>query len=51
MSGFMLIGLGWLLVNYIADPYVPFMMILDAWNYITGFDLLIVGLFMTMGWR
>lgn len=51
MFGFMLLGLGWLLVNYVAGPKIPLMVDLNAWNYVIGFGLFIVGLLMTMGWR
>jgi hypothetical protein len=51
MLGLMLLGLAWLVVNYIAGPNIPFMRDLDAWNYLIGFGLFIVGLLMTMGWK
>lgn len=51
MFGFMIVGLGWLLVNYVAGPSIPFMVDLNAWNYLIGFSLFIIGLLMTMGWR
>ena len=51
MFGFMLAGLGWLIVNYLVGPQIPFMVELDAWNYGIGFGLFVLGLLMTMGWR
>lgn len=51
MLSLMVIGLAWLVVNYIAGPEIPFMAALNAWNYLIGFSLLIIGLLMTMGWK
>ena len=51
MFGFMLAGLAWLVVNYLAGPQIQFMVELGPWNYAIGFGLFIVGLLMTMGWR
>ncbi|MBC2682542.1 cell division protein CrgA [Corynebacterium anserum] len=51
MLGLMLLGLAWLVVNYIAGPSIPFMVTLGAWNYLIGFGLFIAGLLMTMGWK
>ncbi|AKK07507.1 cell division protein CrgA [Corynebacterium testudinoris] len=51
MFGLMILGLLWLVVNYLAGPSIPFMSSLDAWNYGIGFGLFIIGLLMTMGWR
>ncbi|MBP3088301.1 cell division protein CrgA [Corynebacterium sp. sy017] len=51
MFGFMLIGLGWLVVNYLAGLHIPVMRDLGAWNYAISFGFFIVGLLMTMGWR
>ena len=51
MFGFIIVGMLWLVVNYIASPWIPFMVELGAWNYLIGFGLFIVGLLMTMGWR
>ncbi|WP_018298096.1 cell division protein CrgA [Corynebacterium lubricantis] len=51
MFGFMLFGLVWLLVNYLAGDQIQFMMELGPWNYLIGFGGLIIGLLMTMGWR
>ena len=51
MLGLMVIGLLWLVVNYLAGPQIPFMNELGPWNYAIGFSGLIIGLLMTMGWR
>ena len=51
MFAFMIVGLLWLVVNYLAGPDIDFMLQLGAWNYLIGFTLLIIGLLMTMGWR
>ena len=51
MFGFMLLGLVWLVVNYLAGDQIPFMFELGAWNYGIGFGLFVIGLLMTMGWR
>jgi hypothetical protein len=51
MLGVMLIGLAWLVVNYIAGQQIPFMADLGNWNFAIGFALMIGGLLMTMRWR
>jgi uncharacterized membrane protein len=51
MLGMMLIGLVWLVVNYLAGDRLPFMSELGAWNFAIGFAFMIIGLLMTMRWR
>lgn len=51
MFAFMIVGLAWLIINYLVGPQIPFMADLGAWNYGIGFGLMIIGLLMTMGWR
>lgn len=51
MFGFMVAGLLWLVVNYLAGQDISFMRELGPWNYGIGFGLFIMGLLMTMGWR
>ena len=51
MLGLMLLGLIWLVVNYLAGDRIPFMADLGSWNFGIGFALMIVGLLMTMRWR
>ncbi|MEJ5928454.1 cell division protein CrgA [Corynebacterium sp. H128] len=51
MFGLMIIGLLWLVVNYLAGMDIAFMRELGPWNYGIGFGFFILGLLMTMGWR
>jgi uncharacterized membrane protein len=51
MLGLMLLGLVWLVVNYLAGDRIDFMIALGAWNFAIGFALIVVGLLMTMRWR
>lgn len=49
--GLMLVGLAWLVVNYLASDAIPFMVALGPWNFAIGFSLIVIGLLMTMRWR
>ena len=51
MLGLMLLGLAWLVVNYLAVDSIPFMVALGSWNFLIGFSLIVIGLLMTMRWR
>lgn len=51
MLGLMVLGLLWLVVNYLAGESIPFMAELGGWTYGIGFGLALIGLLMTMGWR
>ncbi|HVE96190.1 MAG TPA: cell division protein CrgA [Pseudonocardiaceae bacterium] len=51
MLGLMLLGLLWLVVNYLAIDKIPLLSSLGNWNFLIGFVLMIVGLLMTMRWR
>jgi hypothetical protein len=51
MLGMMLLGLLWLVVNYLAGDQLPFMSELGGWNFAVGFAFMIIGLLMTMRWR
>lgn len=51
MFGFIILGLLWLVVYYIAGPDIAFMIKLQAWNYAIGFGFFVLGLLMTMGWK
>ncbi len=51
MLGLMLLGLIWLVVNYLAGDRISFMADLGAYNFLIGFALMIAGLLMTMRWR
>ena len=44
-------GLLWLVVNYLAVDYIPWMAALGPWNFLIGFSLIVIGLLMTMRWR
>lgn len=49
--GLMLLGLVWLVVNYLAVDYIPWMAALGPANFLIGFSLIVIGLLMTMRWR
>jgi cell division protein CrgA len=51
MLGLMLLGLLWLVVNYLAIDKIPVLSSLGNWNFLIGFALMIAGLLMTMRWR
>lgn len=51
MFGLMLLGLMWLVVNYLAAQEIPLLADLGNWNFAIGFALMITGLLMTMRWR
>jgi uncharacterized membrane protein len=51
MLGMMLLGLLWLVVNYLAVDKIPLLSELGNWNFLIGFALMVVGLMMTMRWR
>lgn len=51
MLGLMLVGLAWLVVNYLAGQQIDFMVQLGAANFLIGFSLIVIGLLMTMRWR
>lgn len=51
MLGMMLLGLLWLVTNYLAGQKIPFMAELGPWNFAVGFAFMIIGLLMTMRWR
>jgi cell division protein CrgA len=51
MLSVMILGLAWLVVNYIAGTRIPIMNDLGNWNFAIGFALMIGGLLMTMRWR
>jgi uncharacterized YccA/Bax inhibitor family protein len=51
MFGMMLLGLAWLVVNYLAGERITLMADLGPWNFAIGFALLVIGLLMTMRWR
>ncbi|MFG1633627.1 cell division protein CrgA [Pseudonocardia alni] len=51
MVAMWILGLAWLVINYLAGPSIPFMLALNNWNFIIGFSLIVIGLLMTMRWR
>ena len=51
MLGVGLLGLAWLVVNYLAGDKIGFLADLGAYNFLIGFGLIVVGLLMTMKWR
>lgn len=51
MLGLMVLGLAWLVVNYLAGDKIDLFADLGAWNFLIGFAVMIVGLLMTMRWR
>ena len=51
MLGMMILGLLWLVVNYLAVDKIPLLSELGNWNFLIGFTLMIIGLLMTMRWR
>lgn len=51
MLGLMVLGLLWLVVNYLAVDKIPVLRDLGNYNFLIGFVLMIVGLLMTMRWR
>jgi hypothetical protein len=51
MLGMMLLGLLWLVANYLAVEKVPLLSSLGNWNFLIGFALMVIGLLMTMRWR
>ncbi|ANQ71249.1 cell division protein CrgA [Rhodococcus qingshengii] len=51
MLGFMLVGLAWLIVYYLAADSITWMNDLGNYNFLVGFGFMVVGLVMTMRWR
>lgn len=51
MLGLFVVGLAWLVVNYLAQDKIPLMSVLGPWNFAVGFVLIVVGLGMTTRWR
>jgi hypothetical protein len=57
MLGLMVVGLAWLVVNYLAGDKIGLMIALGGdgrgfnYNFVIGFVLIIAGLLMTMKWR
>jgi hypothetical protein len=51
MLGTAVLGLLWLVVNYLAVDKIPLLRDLGNWNFLIGFTLMVIGLLMTMRWR
>ena len=57
MLGLMLLGLAWIVVNYLAGNKLSFLIALGGdgagfnYNFVIGFGLIVAGLLMTMKWR
>jgi hypothetical protein len=51
MAAFLLIGLAYIVVYYMAAESIPFMNDLGSWNFAVGFGFLIVGLGLAVRWR
>jgi hypothetical protein len=51
MAAFLLIGLAYIVVYYMAAESIPFMNSLGSWNFAVGFGFLVVGLGMAVRWR
>ncbi|MDQ2738852.1 MAG: cell division protein CrgA [Actinomycetota bacterium] len=51
MLGLMVLGLLWLVVNYLWGQHIGFLASLGNWNFAIGFGLMVAGLLMTMRWR
>jgi hypothetical protein len=57
MLGLMVLGLIWLVVNYLAGDKIGFMASLGGdgsgfnYNFVIGFGMIVIGLLMTMKWR
>lgn len=51
MAVFLVLGLAWIVVYYMAGESVPLMKSLGSWNFAVGFGFLVVGLGMAVRWR
>jgi hypothetical protein len=51
MCGFLLVGLAWIVVYYIAGQSIPFMSSLQNYNLLIGFGLLAIGFYFATRWK
>jgi hypothetical protein len=51
MAAFLVLGLAYIVVYYMAADSIPFMTSLGSWNFAVGFGFLVVGLGMAVRWR
>jgi hypothetical protein len=46
-----ILGLAWLITDYLGRNALPFMGTLGGFNFLIGFGLIVVSLLMSMRWR
>jgi len=51
MAAFLVLGLAYIVVYYMAAESIPFMNSLGSWNFAVGFGFLVIGLGMAVRWR
>lgn len=51
MAAFLVIGLAWIVVYYMAGESVPVMKSIGSWNFGVGFAFLVVGLGLAVRWK
>ncbi len=51
MAAFLIIGLAYIVVYYMAAESIPFMNSLGSWNFAVGFGFLVIGLGLAVRWR
>jgi hypothetical protein len=51
MAVFLVIGLAYIVVYYMAGDSIGFMNSLGSWNFAVGFGFLVIGLGMAVRWR
>lgn len=51
MAAFLVIGLAYIVVYYMAGDSISFMNSLGSWNFAVGFGFLVIGLGMAVRWR
>jgi len=51
MAAFLIIGLAWIVVYYMAGENVWLMKNLGSWNFAVGFGFLVVGLGLAVRWK
>jgi hypothetical protein len=51
MAIFLILGLAYIVVYYMAAESIPFMNSLGSWNFAVGFGFLVIGLGMAVRWR
>lgn len=51
MVALLVLGLVYIVVNYLASQSIPGMRELGNWNFLVGFGLLVAGLVMAVRWR